>query len=243
MRLEDKRVLVVGASSGLGRTSALAIAAEGARVGLAARRLERLREAADEAGPNAFALACDVRDESSCAAAVAAAVDEMGGLDALVYAPAMTTFRPVAETDAASWRAILETNLVGPSLVLSAAIGHLEASRGKAVVFSSIVIDDAPPRPHQAAYVTSKVALETLVRAWQAEHRRVGFTTLANGDAITELGWDQDLEAIAPVVRQWQERGYMFGRMMSLESVAEQVVNALASSETVRRIAITPTYS
>lgn len=243
MRLEDKRVLVVGASSGLGRASALAIAAEGARVGLAARRLDRLREVADAAGPKAFAVPCDVREETSCQAAVAAAVDEMGGLDAVVHAPAVTTFAPVAKTDAATWRAVLETNLVGPSLVLAAAIDHLEASRGKVVLFSSIVIDDAPPRLHQAAYVTSKVALETLARAWQAEHRSVGFTTLANGDAVTELGWDQDLEAIAPVVRHWQEQGYMYGRMMSLDAVAEQVVNALASRETVRRIAITPTYA
>jgi NAD(P)-dependent dehydrogenase (short-subunit alcohol dehydrogenase family) len=243
MRLENKRVLVVGASAGLGRASALAIAAEGAQVGLAARRVDRLREAVESAGPKAFDVRCDVRDERSCTAAVDEAVRRLGGLDALVYAPAVTTFAPVAKTDAESWRAILETNLVGASLVLAAAIEALEASRGKAVVFSSIVIDDSPPRPHQAAYVTSKVALETLIEAWQAEHRSVGFTTLANGDAITELGWDQDLEAIAPVVRQWQERGYMFGRMMSIEAVAEQVVNALASSETVRRIAITPTYA
>jgi NAD(P)-dependent dehydrogenase (short-subunit alcohol dehydrogenase family) len=243
MRLSGKRVLAIGASGGLGRASGLAIAAEGARVCFAARRVERIREAAAEAGNECFALPCDVRDEEACRSVVAAAAAEMGGLDALVYAPGIATFGPLKETDASAWRAILETNLVGVSLVLNAAIEHLEASRGKAVIFSSIVVHDAPPRPKQAAYVTSKVALETLIEAWQAEHRSVGFTALANGDAWTEFGDGHDLEKVAPIVREWQQQGYMYGRMMEIPAITEQVVNALASSETIRRIAITPNYA
>ena len=74
MRLQDRRVLVVGASSGLGRAAAVAVAAEGARVAFAARRLDRLEEAAAEAGGGCIAIHCDVRDEASCDAAVAQAV-------------------------------------------------------------------------------------------------------------------------------------------------------------------------
>jgi NAD(P)-dependent dehydrogenase (short-subunit alcohol dehydrogenase family) len=243
MRLSGKRLLAVGASSGIGKASALAAAAEGARVCFAARRIERIEEAADSAGNESFALPCDVRDESSCRSVVAEAAATMGGLDGVVYAPGVATFGPIEEIDAASWRAVLETNLIGASLILNAAIGHLEDSRGKAVFISSIVIDDSPPRHQQASYVISKVALESLLEAWQAEHHNVGFTSIASGDALTEFGVGHDVQKLAPIVRRWQDQGYMYGRMMDVLAVAEQVVHALASSETIRRIAITPRYA
>ncbi len=243
MRLSGKRLLAVGASSGLGKASALAAAAEGARVCFAARRIDRIEEASLAAGNGAFAVSCDVRDESSCRSAVAGASETMGGLDAVLYAPGISTFGPIEEIDAPAWRAVLETNLIGASLILNASIGHLEASRGKAVFISSIVINDSPPRPQQASYIISKVALETLIEAWQSEHRLVGFTSIASGDAMTDFGVGHDVQKLAPIVRQWQSQGYLYGRMMDPTAVAEQVVNALGSSETVRRIAITPAYA
>lgn len=242
MRLEGRRVLVVGASSGLGRAAGLAIATEGARVAFAARRAERLEEAVATAGRGAIAVACDVREEASCQAAVEQTVESFGGLDALVYAPGIAAFRPLRELDAAAWRSVLDTNVVGATSVARAAIGHLEQTCGKAVFYSSISIDDAPPRFAQAPYVVSKVALEALVRAWQGEHRRVGFTTIAMGDTATEFGLDDDPAEIMPFVRMWHEQGYMYGRVMDATNVAAQVVNVLACPETVRRIAITPHY-
>ncbi len=243
MRLKDKRILVVGASSGLGRESGLAIAREGARVCFAARRTDRIEAAAKEAGGECFALACDVRDEESCRAAVVGAVARMGGLDALVYAPGISTFGAIEEIDAKAWLEVFQTNVIGLSLVLNAAITELEAQRGKVVVFSSISIDDRPPRPKQASYPISKVALESLIQAWQGEHRKVGFTSIANGDTLTEFGFGQDAEKLAPIVQRWFELDYMYGRIMEPAAVAEQVVNALCSKETIRRIAITPTYA
>jgi NAD(P)-dependent dehydrogenase (short-subunit alcohol dehydrogenase family) len=242
MRLSGKRVLAVGASSGIGQASASAAAKEGARVCFASRRADRIEEAARNAGNDGFALACDVRDESSCRSVVDEATRIMGGLDAIVYAPGISTFGPIEDIDADAWRAVLETNLIGASLILNAAIGHLEASRGRAVFISSIVIDDAPPRHQQASYVVSKVALETLIEAWQGEHHRVGFTSIASGDALTEFGVGHDVQKLAPIVQKWQEHGYMYGRAMDVSAVAEQVLHALASSETIRRIAITPSY-
>lgn len=242
MRLSGRRVLLVGASSGIGRAAGLAIAAEGGRVAFAARRKARLEEALAEAGPEALAVTCDVRDESSCRSAVERAVAAFGGLDAVVYCPGISSFAPLREVDAQTWRAVLETNLVGATLVMSAAIGSLEASRGKALFLSSITIDDQPPRFAQAPYVVSKVALEVLVRAWQGEHRGVGFTTIAMGDTVTEFGLQEDITALVPIVKRWAREGYMYGRMMDASSVAAQIVNALASPETIRRIAITPHY-
>jgi len=242
MRLSGKRVLVVGASSGLGKASAVEIAGEGGRVCVAARRVDRLDETVAEAGHGAFARPCDVRDEASCRQVVEQAVAELGGLDAIVYAPGISTFGPIEEIHQDDWREVLETNLVGVSLILNAAIGHLERTRGKFVVISSIVIDDSPPRPNQATYVVSKVALEALIAAWQGEHRAVAFTSIATGDTLSEFGLGHDIEKLIPITQRWSELEYLYGRMMDAGAVAEQVVNALASRETIRRIAITPSF-
>ena len=242
MRLEGRRVLVIGASSGVGRASALALGAEGARVAVAARRLDRLQDLASEIGEGALALACDVNDEASCQAAVAAAADALGGLDALVYTPGIGIFKPIAEIAADEWTAAFTTNVIGATSVTRAAIPHLEATRGKAVYISSIVIDDSPPRPIYAPYVVSKVALESLVEAWQGEHRKVGFSTIAMGDTLTDFGIGHDPEVLIPITQRWIQEGYMYGRVMEAASIAAQVVSAIASPETVRRIAITPHY-
>ena len=242
MRLEGRRVLVLGASSGIGRGTSLAIAAEGGRVALAARRIDRLEEAVAEAGENAIAVACDAGDEASVNAAVATAVERFGGLDAVVYTPGIGVFKPIAEIDQSDWRRAFDTNLIGASLLVRAAIGHLEATRGKVVFVSSIVIDDSPPRPKCAPYVVSKVALESLASAWQGEHRSVGFTTIAMGDTATEFGYDDDPAVLLPITEQWIAQGYLYGRIMEVSAVANQIVSALASPETVRRIAITPVY-
>ena len=245
-RLFGRRVLVIGASSGIGRATADALVKEGARVGYAARRLDRLEEAARAAGNEAFAVECDVCDEASIQAAVATAVAALGGLDALVYTPGIATFQPLAEIDADCWHRVLATNLIGPSLALRASIAHLEESRGKAVIVSSIVIDDRPPRAGNAPYVVSKTGLETLVQAWQGEHRAVGFTAIAMADTLTEFGQNEalaQLDRMQELVQDWVQDGYMYGRTMDPESVAEQIVSALKSRETVRRVAITPHYS
>lgn len=241
--LRGRRVLVIGASSGVGRASGLALAGAGARVAFAARRRDRVEECAATAGAESIALECDVIDEGSVGQTVEAAAAAFGGLDALVYAPGIGIFERLMDIEAADWRELLNTNLVGPSIALRAAMPHLETSRGKVVLISSIVIDDRPPRPQNAPYVVSKIALESLAQAWQGEHHAVGFTTIAMGDTITEFGQQGDPARLIPMVQEWIAGGYMYGRAMDAESVAEQVLSALRSRETVRRIAITPRYS
>src|SRR3954469_3120373 len=85
------KAVVVGASSGLGRCIGVGLGQRGEQVALLARRKERLEEAAKEAGTgtgaSAVAIACDVTDESSCAAAIDEAARALGGIDALIYTP------------------------------------------------------------------------------------------------------------------------------------------------------------
>ena len=94
------RTIVVGASSGLGRCVGVGLARRGARTALLARRLHRLEAAAEEAGPGTVALACDVTSEESCRSAVEEAVAQLGGLEALVYTPAIGPLSNLVDLDA-----------------------------------------------------------------------------------------------------------------------------------------------
>ena len=192
------RTVVVGASSGLGRCIAIGLAQRGARVALLARRRDRLDDAAAEAGPEALAIACDVRDETSCRSR-SPRPRRARRIDALVYATGIGPLARIADTDAETWRRVFDTNVTGAALVTAAAIEPLTAASGTAVYLSSVSASLTPPWPGLAAYGVSKAALDKLVEAWRAEHPAVGFTRLVVGDcaggegpSMTEFttGWD-----------------------------------------------------
>jgi NAD(P)-dependent dehydrogenase (short-subunit alcohol dehydrogenase family) len=233
------RTVVVGASSGLGRCIAIGLVQRGARVAMLARRRDRLDAAASEAGPGTLAIECDVTDEGSCKAAIDDAASGLGGIDALVYTPAIGPLSRLVDIDADSWRRVFDTNVIGAARITAAAIPRLAASRGTAAFLSSVSASLTPPWPGLGAYVVSKAALDKLVEAWRAEHPGIGFTRLVVGDcgggeddSRTEFaeGWDPELAGeFAPV---WLARGYMSGAMISVDelvSVVDAVLRGGAS--------------
>jgi NAD(P)-dependent dehydrogenase (short-subunit alcohol dehydrogenase family) len=232
------RTIVVGASSGLGRCIAVALAQRGEAVALLARRKERLDGAATEGGETAVAVACDVTDETSCITAIDEAVRALGGLDALVYTPAIGPLARIETVDAQTWRRTFDTNVVGASLVTAAALPHLAQTHGTAVYLSSVSAAQTPPWPGLGAYITSKAALERLVDVWRTEHPEVGFTRVVIGDTAggagpgaTEFanGWDAALATeLAPL---WLERGLtsLGGMLIDVEEIVA-VVNAVLST-------------
>jgi NAD(P)-dependent dehydrogenase (short-subunit alcohol dehydrogenase family) len=123
MKIDERRVLVVGASSGVGRAVAEGLAARGARVAFAARRAELVEEAARTAGNGCIGVPCDVRDDASCAAMVAATVDAFDGLDTLIYAAAVGPLKSLRDMDGATWRDTLDINLIGAGVTTAAAVG------------------------------------------------------------------------------------------------------------------------
>ncbi len=127
------RTVVVGASSGLGRCIGVGLAKRGAQVALLARRRARIEAAAKDAGPGAVAIECDVTDERSCRSAVNEAAEALGGIDHLVYSPAVGPLVRMVDTNAETWRHIFDTNVIGAALATAAAVPHLTAAGGKAV--------------------------------------------------------------------------------------------------------------
>src|SRR4029450_11585671 len=140
----------------------------------------------------------------------------LGGIDGLVYTPAIGPLIRMKDIDAETWRGVFDPNVTGAAIATAAAIPHLTASAGKAIYLSSIAGSFTPPWPGLGAYAVSKAALEKLVDAWRAEHPGVGFTRLVvgdcaggEGDARTEFnqGWDPQLAVKSYPV--WLARGYM----------------------------------
>ena len=226
----ELRIVVVGASSGLGRCIGVGLTQRGARTALLARRLERLEAAAKEAGPGSIALACDVTDTESCQTAIGEAAEQLGGIDALVYTPAIGPLSSLVDTDAETWRRVFDTNVIGAALVTTAALPHLAASNGVAVYLSSVSASLTPPWPGLGAYAVSKAALDKLVEAWRAEHPRIGFTRLVvgdcaggEGDSMTGFANEWNADRFMQFHTHWSERKYLSDSLIEVDELVTVV--------------------
>lgn len=228
------RAVVVGASSGLGRCIGTGLARRGAKVALLARRRDRLERAAQEA--SGVAIECDVTDENSCRVAITTAANELGGIDALVYAAGIGHLARLVDIDTDTWRRTFDTNVIGAATITAAAIPHLAAAEGRAVYLSSVSASLTAPWPGLGAYVVSKAALDKLVEAWRAEHANIGFTRLVVGDCGGgtgesqtgfSAGWDSALTGqLAPI---WVQRGLLSGALINVDDLVD-VVDAIVRS-------------
>jgi NAD(P)-dependent dehydrogenase (short-subunit alcohol dehydrogenase family) len=238
--LSGKRVLVIGASSGLGREIGRMAAAAGARVAFAARRLERLEEEAKAAGRGAISVACDVRNPQDCARVVERTVAAFGGLDALVYSTAMSPLAMLEEASFEDWRAVLETNLVGAALIAQAAVPHLRASGGRAVFLSSYAIRQC--LPGIALYRVSKLALDGLIESLRSEHPDLDFTRVVVGNTSgTEFGLGWDPGKRDRVIQTWVKRNlFPAPNTMPIDVLAEAVVSLLAVRGYIDDMAVMP---
>jgi NAD(P)-dependent dehydrogenase (short-subunit alcohol dehydrogenase family) len=234
------RTVVVGASSGLGRCIGIGLAQRGAHVALLARRRDLLDDAVKDAGQPTFAVECDVTDETSCRSAIAQAAAQLGGIDALVYAPGIGPLSRLADTDAATWQGVFATNVTGAAIVTSAAIGELTASGGTAAYLSSVSASLTPPWPGLGAYAVSKAALDKLVEAWRAEHPHVGFTRVVvgdcgggEGDAQSQFPNAWNMELAAELYPVWLERKYLSGSLIEVDQLVGVIDAVLRGGATL----------
>jgi NAD(P)-dependent dehydrogenase (short-subunit alcohol dehydrogenase family) len=237
--LSGRRVLVIGASSGVGREVGLLASRAGARVAFAARRRELLESAVAEAGSGAIPVCCDVTADD-CASAVDEAAAKLGGIDALVYATGMSPLVMLDRAGADEWRRVLDINLIGASQVTAAALPHLRACQGRAVYVSSYAVRQS--LPGLGLYRVSKVALDALIECWRMEHPDVDFTRVVVGNTSgTEFANAWGGEAIATAMQVWVSRNlFPAATMMSLTVLAEAILSVIAVRGYVDDIAIMP---
>lgn len=220
------RVVVVGASTGLGRCLAVGLAKRGSEVALLARRRELLEEAAKEAGPASHVITCDVTDQDSCRRAVAQAVEALGGIDGVVYCPGVGILRRIEELDLADWHRTFDTNVAGAALFTAAALPHLKADDGVVAYLSTVSASHTPPWPGLASYTVTKAALDKLVEAWRIEHPDVGFTRVVVGDcaggegiAASQFATEWDLELATELFPTWLSRGLLAGTVFDSDEL------------------------
>ncbi len=173
--LAGKRAFVTGGAKRIGRALALKLAEAGADVAISylGSEAEALATVSDlqAYGGRALAVRCNLREESSVAEAVAAAVDGLGGLDVLVNNAGAFETVPLEKISVAEWDAMFEVNTRGPFLVAKAAHSYLKAARGRIVNIGSL--GGLHPWATHAHYCTSKAALhmlsKTMAKAWAPE--------------------------------------------------------------------------
>jgi NAD(P)-dependent dehydrogenase (short-subunit alcohol dehydrogenase family) len=208
-----------------------------------------LEAAAAEAGSTAVPVPCDVTDQPSVQKAIDEAAERLGGIDAVVYATGIGLLARIEDLDVEAWHRLFDTNVIGASLVTTAALPHLQASSGVAAYLSSVAGTYTPPWPGLGGYAVSKAALDQLVEAWRAEHPDVGFTRVivgdcagGEGDAMTQFTatWDQDLAG--QVMGTWFERRYISGTLMEVDELVRVVDTILrcGASACVPSVAVVP---
>jgi len=179
--LDGKRAIVTGASSGIGATTARALAEAGARVAGGARRTERLE--------TELALPLDVGDPESCARFVDAVVEEFGGIDILINNAGLSRGRdPVWESSELDEREVIETNVLGLMRITRLCVPYLVADGGGHIVNMGSVAG-IWSYPNGSSYVASKFAVHGYTRALRDDlhGKPVRVTNIAPGLVETEF--------------------------------------------------------
>ncbi|TQN42865.1 NADP-dependent 3-hydroxy acid dehydrogenase YdfG [Blastococcus colisei] len=189
--------IVTGASSGLGRATAVRLARDGLRVALLARDagvLSELERSIEESGGSALSRPVDLADASAAQAAVDHVISVWGRADALINAAATDVPGPVEETTVSDWDRVLDVNLRAPFLLSKAVFAHMRRVGGGTIVNVSSVAG-LRGWANAAAYCSSKFALTGFTQALAAEGKPHGIRAcvLYPGAMATSWGaWDAE---------------------------------------------------
>jgi NADP-dependent 3-hydroxy acid dehydrogenase YdfG len=203
--------VVTGASSGIGRATALALGAAGHPVVIGARRLDRLEESAariTSAGGVAHPVRLDLADPESVDGFVKAALEVVGEVDVVVSCAARNVPDSVARPAPEEFAATVEVNLLGVHRLVAALLpGMLGRARGDVVFVTSEVVRF--PRVRTTAYVASKWGLEGYARTLQMELEGTGVraSIVQPGQTLSEMGADWDPDVTAEVLDEWVRWG------------------------------------
>ncbi|KOY59406.1 MULTISPECIES: SDR family NAD(P)-dependent oxidoreductase [unclassified Streptomyces] len=232
--------LVTGASSGIGRAAALALAGRGATVALTARRGDRLTELAaqiEAGGGSALVLPADIADEAEAARVVERTVNELGRLDTLVNNAGLMILGYATESATADWKRMVDINLTGLMHTTHAAVPHLvnAAADGRRQVCDIVNVSSVAGRQAAATatvYCATKFGVVAFSEALRQELARqhVRVSLVEPGAVDTELRGHNSPE-------MQEALGRMFGGIERLE--AQDIADAIVYIVTrPRRVAV-----
>lgn len=218
--IEDDVAIVTGASSGIGRETALALAREGVDVALAARRAERLKELADrieaETDAEALVVPTDVREEAAVEALIETSMETFGRLDILVNNAGLVVGAEIEDLSTEKYRAMMETNADGMFFATRAALPHLRESGGTLIFIGSYA--GQYPRSYNPAYAATKWWARGFAQSVAAQTGgEIAVTTINPSEVRTEIA--------AQTGKSFKER-FEEGEAVEPEEVADAVVFA-----------------
>jgi len=219
--LEDSTALVTGASTGIGKATAEALAEAGANVALAARSEDRIATLAEQLDTDAIAVPTDVRDEDEVAALIEETVERFGGIDLLVNNAGLGRGSSVEELSTSEYRQMMETNVDGMFFTARAALPHLRESSGTAVFVGSFA--GQYPRSFNPVYAATKWWTRGFAKSLSAQvgDDDVSVTVVNPSEVRTEFG-SEDGES-------FNER-FEEGSVSEPEEIAEAIVFAATRS-------------
>jgi len=179
----DRVVLITGASSGIGRATALAFAKDGARVVVASRNRERLDALAKEIGPAALAVTCDVRERSQVRAAVDAAVAKFGALHIAIANAGFGIYHSAARMRDEDLADVFRTNVYGAVYTIQESLPHLRKAGGQAIFVTSVL--GKAVTPGGASYNMSKHAMTAYADSLRMEEPKGGIDVIVVGPGQT----------------------------------------------------------
>jgi NAD(P)-dependent dehydrogenase (short-subunit alcohol dehydrogenase family) len=226
--LRGKVALVTGASSGIGRATALRFAEEGAQVALVGRAREALAEVAEEIsarGGEAFAIVADVTKEDDAERVVRETMDDFGALDVLVNAAGILGNGSIETTTLAAWDEMLDVNLRAVFNLMRLAVPHLERRAGNVVNVSSVT--GLRAFPGVLAYCVSKAGVDQLTRcaALELAPKKVRVNAVNPGVVVTQVhrrgGMNDDAYA---TFLEHSKTTHPLGRVGDAREVAELIL-------------------
>jgi NAD(P)-dependent dehydrogenase (short-subunit alcohol dehydrogenase family) len=223
--LAGARVLVVGASTGIGRRVGIEAIRAGAEVVFAARSRDKLEAAAAEAGGGTVVVG-DVREPADCTRILDETVAALGGIDLMVFATGVSPLMPMEETPPETFHNVFATNTIGALLLLTDAASRL-APGGIVAYLSSDSVGAA--YPGMVHYAASKAALDQGVDGLRMEFPETRFLRIAVGPtAGTAIALDYDPDVTARMLPQMLRFARGTEKFMTATDLGELIVEMLA---------------
>jgi len=221
---KGKVIIVTGASSGIGLASARLFGSLGAKVVMAARRLEKLQELAPSVGSDVLCVKCDVSNEQDCKNLVDATVEKFGGIDILVNNAGLSMRAMFKDLDLKVIHSLMDVNFWGTVNCTKYALPYLLERKGQVVGVISIAGYSALPA--RTGYSSSKYAIRGFLDTLRIEHLKDGLNVLVFAPGYTSsnvrnaaLTADGSAQGETPLDE---------GKLMSAEQCAEKLAKALA---------------
>jgi NADP-dependent 3-hydroxy acid dehydrogenase YdfG len=230
--LDGTVALVTGASSGIGEATARSLAAQGAKVAVAARRLERLERLAAEIGDRghtALAIESDITDQEQAIGAVDRTVEELGRLDIVVNNAGQMLLGPIEDAPTEEWDRMIDLNLKGLINTTHASLPHLlaaaeDSERGCADVVNISSVAGRVARSGSGVYNLTKHGVGAFSESFRQEFaaRKVRSTIIEPGAVDTELS-----DHIREGVREQVRKRFADIHMLEAADIADAIAYAV----------------